>query len=212
MKILQAILRAFALSIPTGYILLVAAALGGLPSGCYAQTPPIHFGETTGTAQIPEYDRGEWGRWRDDDGDCQDTRQEVLIEASLEPVIFEDERKCRVAEGKWRDPYTGRTFTDPSDIDIDHVVAIKEAHDAGGWAWDKERKRAYFNHLENSNHLVASWLSSNRSKGSRGPDEWLPPDPTFRCEYLKMRLEILAEHGLAYDCALYVRLMTEHCR
>ena len=50
-------------------------------------------------AGIPEYDRGDWRHWVDEDGDCQDARQEVLIEESLEPVEYEDDRECRVACG-----------------------------------------------------------------------------------------------------------------
>ena len=50
---------------------------------------------------IPDYDRGEWKHWTDADRDCQDARQEVLIEESLEAVTFETDSKCRVATGSW---------------------------------------------------------------------------------------------------------------
>ena len=48
-------------------------------------------------ADLPAYDRSDWKHWVDEDGDCQDARQEVLIEESLEPVTFETDQKCRVA-------------------------------------------------------------------------------------------------------------------
>ena len=34
------------------------------------------------------------------DGDCQDARQEVLIEESLVEVTYETERQCRVEMGQ----------------------------------------------------------------------------------------------------------------
>lgn len=164
------------------------------------------------TTPIPEYDRSEWGRWIDADGDCQDTRQEVLIAESLTPVEFEDDRKCKVVRGTWRCPYTGETFTNPSDLDVDHVVALREVHFAGGWAWDRDRKRAYFNDLDNPDTLAAVSASTNRSKGARGPDEWVPPDEEARCTYLKARMSVFKSHSIPYDCDRMVELVVRHCR
>ncbi len=52
-------------------------------------------------SDIPAYYRDEWRHWVDEDRDCQDTRQEALIEESSSPVEYEDSDQCRVAEGEW---------------------------------------------------------------------------------------------------------------
>ena len=46
------------------------------------------------------------------------------------------ENGCSVALGDWYDPLTDQTFTDPSDVDIDHHVALSEAHRSGAAEWD----------------------------------------------------------------------------
>ena len=138
------------------------------------------------------YNRHDWmqhGRWIDADRDCQTTRHEVLIEESLTVVLF-DERGCVVMAGTWQDPYGGETFTNPSDLDIDHVVPLAHAHIPGGWSWDPERKQAYVNDLANPEHLLAVKAQLNRQKGDKGPDQWKPPRQAFWCDYATTWLAI----------------------
>lgn len=170
---------------------------------------------TPTTTTTPTYVRDEWGRWIDADKDCQDTRQEVLIAESIEPVTFEDERQCRVKTGKWICPYTGQVFTSPRDLEIDHMVPLAEAHASGGWAWDSAKKLAFFNNLSDPDALVAASVSSNRSKGARQPHEWLPANENFRCRYLQAWARVKVAWGLEVDPAesqAFVRLIGTHCR
>ena len=132
---------------------------------------------------IQEYKRSEWKHWLDEDGDCQDARQEVLIEESLVPVIFETDKECRVAGGRWYGAFTGAFVEDPGDLDIDHLVPLKNAHNSGGWRWDAAKKEQYANDLEDKDHLIAVTAGANRSKGAKGPEEWAPPDLDYWCEY-----------------------------
>lgn len=169
---------------PAAFVIPIALSCAPLP-----ESPE-------GAEPVPAYDRGDWGGWRDDDGDCRDTRQEVLVTESEVEVTFEDGRECRVATGRWTDAYTGEVLTDPGALDVDHMVPLREAHDSGAWRWDEARRRDYFNSLADPDHLRAVSASANRSKGSRSPEEWMPPDGTRRCRYAKDWLRIKDAWGL----------------
>ena len=145
---------------------------------------------------IPSYNRREWRHWRDEDGDCQDARQEVLIAESMTPVTFKTDERCRVATGRWTGPYTGTVVEDPGKLDIDHMVPLANAHRSGGWAWDRDRKAAFANDLEFDGHLVATTAAANRGKGSKGPEDWRPPDRSYWCEYAKDWATIKNQWGL----------------
>ena len=145
---------------------------------------------------IPVYDRKDWKHWTDADGDCQDARQEVLIAESLLEVAFETDRECRVAGGRWYGAFTAAYVEDPGNLDIDHLVPLKNAHNSGGWAWDAAKKEKYANHLDDHDHLIAVTAGANRSKGAKGPEEWGPPDLDYWCEYSWDWTEIKARWGL----------------
>jgi hypothetical protein len=66
------------------------------------------------------YDREKFQHWVDADGDCQDTRAEVLVAESREGTTG----GCVVETGEWFSYYDRETWTDASDVDIDHMVAL----------------------------------------------------------------------------------------
>ena len=148
-------------------------------------------------ATIP-YDRDLYGGWIDQDGDCQNTRQEVLIEESPRPVIL-DTAGCKVVSGRWEDPYTGLVFTDPSRLDIDHFIPLAEVHRSGGHTWTPTQRRQYANDLSNPDTLIAVSASANRSKRDKYPPRWLPPNKAYHCEYLKTWFALKSYWGLSSD-------------
>ena len=77
------------------------------------------------SSDIPEYNGDDWPHWTDYNKDCQDTRQEVLIEESLEPVVYKSDDACSVASGKWYGAYIDQFYYDPSELDIDHLIPLQ---------------------------------------------------------------------------------------
>lgn len=148
-------------------------------------------------ATLPDYDRKDWKHWIDEDRDCQNARHEVLIHESLKDVTFKDDRNCQVALGHWYDPFTDDTLTDATKLDVDHMVPLKNAHDSGGWAWDKKRKSEYANYMQYDDHLIAVTASANRQKGAKGPDEWKPSNKQHWCDYATDWIEIKVQWDLS---------------
>ena len=162
---------------------------------------------------IPEYDRGDWKHWVDPDGDCQDTRQEVLVAESLVPVTYETDRECRVETGRWWGPYLAHHLGNPAHIDIDHTVPLKNAHNSGGWRWESTMKEGYANHLADDDHLMAISSRHYRTKGGRGPEAWRPPDEGLWCQYAVDWTEIKERWGLTmtWPEAEAVMMMLDTC-
>ena len=124
--------------------------------------------------------------------------QEVLIEESLIPGEL-DSRGCRVVSGQWLDPFTGQTFTNPADLDIDHFIPLAEAHRSGAKNWSSQRKKAFANDLSHPGTLMAVSRSANRFKRDRDPAAWLPPNVDFHCEYVRSWVLVKGYWDLSMD-------------
>lgn len=150
---------------------------------------------------IPPYNRDDYlPDWDDADGDCINTRHEVLILESAVPVTMSSSG-CSVISGQWNDPFTGLTFTNPSDVDVDHLVALSEAHESGAYSWTSEQKMAFANDMLRADALRAVDDGTNSSKSNRDPAEWLPPNSSYHCEYVRDWVEIKNTYDLTFDDA-----------
>ena len=159
---------------------------------------------------IPAYDRGLFGNWKDFDNDCQNTRHELLQILSLDEFTLTD-NTCRVLTGLWLDPYTNMYFSMSSELDIDHLVPLKYAWTRGAYNWPKSKRVKFSNDESN---LFAVKKSVNRQKSAMGPAMWLPPSDNFKCEYIKLFQEIVAKYDLRQaddELSQINRIMDKFC-
>ena len=127
-----------------------------------------------------------FGVWIDDheDENCFDTRSEVLIRDALSDVQFYQQNPCKVYSGKWHDPYSDQLYTRAIEVEIDHVVALKNAYDSGAWSWKPELRCLYANFMGDPEHLVSASSNANKAKGDKGPEGWMPKNLAFSCQHL----------------------------
>lgn len=124
-----------------------------------------------------DYNRDAWPHWLDSDHNGCDAREDALLAA--DPGAKRG-KGCAVSAGSWTSAYDGKRFTSASDLDVDHVVALAEAHRSGGWAWSTDQRASYAN--DQTDLWVVS-AASNRSKGDQAPDTWRPPAHESWCLY-----------------------------
>ena len=114
------------------------------------------------------------------------------MKESLIPVTFA-RKTCTVKSGKWLDFYTGETLTLATQIEIDHVVPIKHAHDLGGHSWSSARKKEFYNDRDN---LVISSKKTNASKGANDITVWQPIKKDRACAQAKRWILIKERYRL----------------
>ena len=127
------------------------------------------------------YVRTAFRHWADADGDSCNTREEVLILESTVAVQLGE--GCRVLRGRRVSWYDGATWTDPADVDIDHVVPLKEAWESGARSWSTGDRERFANDLGHRWSLDAVTDNVNAAKGDRDPAQWLPPRAATSCSY-----------------------------
>ena len=140
------------------------------------------------------YDRAKFRHWVDANGDCQDTRDEVLAAESLVRV-----RGCDIRVGRWRSYYDRQVTTRSSGFDIDHLVPLAEAWDSGARRWTATTRQRYASDLGDARSLVAVTAASNRSKSDQDPAQWQPR--YGRCRYVRQWVAVKVRWSLSVDPA-----------
>jgi len=151
-----------------------------------------HHAEALPDPTVPYNRKAQYGSWVRDprDSSCFNTRAKVLIRSSSVPVGFQGNNNCNVKSGLWLDPYSNRQYTDSGDIQIDHVVPLKNSYINGGWKWDAKKRCLYANFMANEYHLMAVNGPDNMRKGDRSPEGFMPPYRAYACDYLAIWLKI----------------------
>jgi len=145
--------------------------------------------------QIGGYSRSLFKHWIDADKDGCNTRYEVLIaEAIVKPTIG---ARCYLSGGKWKSLYDGKVFTNPTGLDIDHMVPLAEAWRSGAWAWTSAQRMDFANDLDDSRSLLAVTASLNRSKGDKDVAGWLPAKA--QCAYISNWIAVKWRFELTVD-------------
>lgn len=91
--------------------------------------------------------------------------------------------------------YTGQRFDDLTGTDIEHVVAVSEAHDSGLCAADREIRRAFSNDLDNL--TLAAPRVNRQEKGGRDAGEWMPR--LHRRWFAETVIRVKAKYGVTID-------------
>jgi len=134
--------------------------------------------------------------WKDYDGDKCDERQDTLSR-DMSKVKFKDRKKCTVASGTLHDKYTSKKINwkvKSGSVDIDHVVALKNAWISGAQQLSQSQRQALANDPLN---LIAADASANRKKGDKNAAEWLPKNKSFRCQYVATQISVKKKYALS---------------
>ena len=142
------------------------------------------------------YTRAQFPHWSDPDRNGCDSRNDTLKRDLTDITYKEGTRDCKVIAGQLLDPFSGKVIIfSPTKvvIDIDHVVALSNAWQTGAAYFDKSVRTQIANDPLN---LLAVDSKLNRQKGDGDAATWLPPNKSFRCEYVARQVAVKAKYKL----------------
>jgi len=152
--------------------------------------------EVKGRAAKTGYTRSQFPHWSDPDRNGCDARNDTLKRDLKDITYKEGTRDCKVIAGQLLDPFSGKVIIfSPTKvvIDIDHVVALSNAWQTGAAYFDKSVRTQIANDPLN---LLAVDSKLNRQKGDGDAATWLPPNKSFRCEYVARQVAVKSKYKL----------------
>lgn len=143
-------------------------------------------------ADKSSYSRSSYPHWITQSGTC-DTRETIL-----KNVGFDSDTRTCVAKSKsgftYTEPYGGRKISDPSSLDIDHVIPLKYANGHNGASWSTAKKTQFANDMS---QLIAVDAGANRQKGDSGPSGWMPGNKNETCSYTTIWITTASRYGIS---------------
>ena len=153
-----------------------------------------------GRAPKTGYSRDQFGpAWSDVDHNGCDTRNDMLRRDLTALALRPGTRDCVVLSGVLADPYTAtainflRGNTTSTAVQIDHVVALSDAWQKGAQQLSPAQRLSFANDPLN---LLAVDGPANQSKSDGDAATWLPPNKSYRCDYVARQISVKSSYGL----------------
>ncbi|WP_262107496.1 HNH endonuclease family protein [Arthrobacter sp. Marseille-P9274] len=153
-----------------------------------------------GRAPKTGYDRDLFGSgWKDPDRNGCDARNDILARDLTATTAKPGTQSCVILSGVLEDPFTGTTINfvrgqeTSTKVQIDHVVALSDAWQKGAQLMGADERVEFANDPLN---LLAVDGPTNVSKGDGDAATWLPPNLSFRCDYVARQIAVKAKYGL----------------
>ncbi|AXK34919.1 HNH endonuclease [Streptomyces armeniacus] len=177
---------------------------GGGSATAAPPTPPSAAEARTMLGELTEaeegssdgYDRDKFPHWSNQ-GDSCDTREAVL---KRDGEGVETGSDCYPTSGSWYSEYDKETWTDPSDVDIDHMVPLAEAWRSGAADWTDEQREGFANDMDVA-QLIAVTDNANQEKSDKDPAEWMPSNTDYHCTYAQMWVWVKHTYDMTADSA-----------
>ena len=138
------------------------------------------------------WSRAEDFGWAPPQASC-DSREAALVRDGKDVRVGNG---CKVNSGTWYDPYTDQTYSNPQDLDIDHVVPLANAWRSGASSWSDQQRERYAN---DPDVLLSVEDNANQEKGDKGPEAWKPPNEAEWCDYAERWVSIKDKYDLSVN-------------
>ncbi|HSO92454.1 MAG TPA: DUF1524 domain-containing protein [Arthrobacter sp.] len=153
-----------------------------------------------GRAPKTGYSRDQFGQaWADVDRNGCDTRNDMLRRDLTNLALKPGTRDCVVLSGILNDPYTAtlvnflRGSSTSTAVQIDHVVALSDAWQKGAQQLTEAQRLSFANDPLN---LLAVDGPANQQKSDGDAATWLPPNKSYRCDYVARQISVKSSYGL----------------
>jgi hypothetical protein len=142
------------------------------------------------------YDRDLFPHWSSVGGGCT-ARQYVLKRDGSNVQTGSD---CQPDSGSWQSDFDNVWTSTVSNATVDHVVALSEAWASGASQWSTSERQAFANDISSPQLWIAT-TSINSTKGDKDPAEWMPPNTSVRCDYVKAWTHVKYLYDLTVNAA-----------